>query len=546
MTRDAFFALPPMPAIADPLLMSAVVAAAFAIGVAIAWLLLRTRLRGAEAAGRASRDADVAQLGAERDALLDALQRLQREHDAALRELEAGRGRIVDLSAERATLAGRLERLTQIEAELVERRAESMRLLEARQRAEQQTTAMATRLQEQQHAAQERLALAEQSAQERIALLERVREEFADRFKVLAGELLEEKGRRFAEQNQQNIGTLLDPLREQLGEFRKTVADVYDKESRERQLLKAEIDSLKNLNQRISADAISLTQALKGDSKARGAWGEMVLERLLEMAGLQEGRQFDTQASFAAEGGRQRPDVIVHLPDDKDIVVDAKVSLLAWERFVAAGDDVERAAAMRDHLAAVRRHIDDLSGKDYSGIPRLRTLDFVLMFVPIEAAFVEAVRVDDRLYGYALAKNVSIVSPSTLLATLRTVSHLWRIEQRNVNALEYARVAAQLHDNFATLIEGIQEVGLRLDRARSAHDGLLRRLTEGGRGSVLLQVQRLQELGADAKKKLPRELLERAGARVEDVEGERESAEPAAAAAQLPLDVSVGEAPANE
>jgi DNA recombination protein RmuC len=341
-------------------------------------------------------------------------------------------------------------------------------------------------------------------------------------------------------QNQANLGTLLNPLREQLGDFRKTVADVYDRESRERALLKAEIESLKGLNQRISADAISLTQALKGDSKTRGAWGEMVLERLLEMAGLQAGRQFEIQASFSSEHGRQRPDVIVHLPDEKDIVIDAKMSLIAWDRFMSADSDVERAAAMRDHLAALRRHVDDLSGKDYSGIPQLRTLDFVLMFVPIEAAFVEAVRVDDRLYGYALAKNVSLVSPSTLLATLRTVAHLWRIEQRNVNALEYARVAAQLHDNFALLIEGIQDVGDKLDRARAAHDGLLRRLTEGGRGSVLLQVQRLRELGVEAKKKLPRELLERAGGQVDEVDSESGESGAASEAEQLPLDVDDG------
>jgi DNA recombination protein RmuC len=261
----------------------------------------------------------------------------------------------------------------------------------------------------------------------------------------------------------------------------------------------------------------------------------MVLERLLEMAGLQAGRQFETQTSFAAENGRQRLDVIVHLPDEKDIVIDAKVSLVAWERYTSANDDIERAAALRDHLAAVRRNIEEQSGKDYSGIPGLRTLDFVLMFIPIEAAFVEAVRVDDKLYGHALAKNVSIVSPSTLLATLRTVAHLWRIERRNVNALEFARVAAQLHDNFAMLIEGIQQVGIQLDKARSEHDGLLRRLTEGGRGSVLLQVQRLKELGADAKKKLPPGLLERAGANVDEGESESEASAQDDEAAQLLL-----------
>ncbi len=500
--------------------------AGLAVGALIAWLLMRRRLQDARAAGRASRDVEIAQLSAERDSTNETGQRLLRDRDAALRELSEQRARVLALSSQGATLAGRLERLTQVEGELTAARDEARHWNEMCQRAEQRLTESATRLQE--HT---------RSADERQAMLERVREEFADRFKALAGELLEEKSRKFTEQNQASLGSLLNPLREQLGDFRKRVDEVYDKESRERGLLKHEIEALKDLNLRISEDAVNLTQALKGDSRTRGAWGEMVLERLLEMAGLQAGRQFETQTTFTSEGGRQRLDVIVHLPDEKDIVIDAKVSLVAWERYTSANDDIERAAALRDHLAAVRRNVEELSGKDYSGIPGLRTLDFVLMFIPIEAAFVEAVRVDDKLYGHALARNVSIVSPSTLLATLRTVSHLWRIERRNVNALEFARVAAQLHDNFAILIEGIQQVGIQLDRAKTEHDGLLRRLTEGGRGSVLLQVQRLKELGADVKKKLPPGLLERAGATFDEVEGESEGSAQDEEAAQLPLHV---------
>ena len=501
----------------EPVVWGAALALALAVGALIAWLATRRR---AFLSGRASRDGELAQLLAERDAAGQIGERLQAELGRASSELQAQRASVIDLSARHAEGLGRLERLAQVEMELKERRAEALRLIEARQRAEQQSTEYATRLHEQKQAAQERIALFERSLN--------------DKFKTLSSELLEGQSQKFAAQNEANLGTLLNPLREQLSDFRKRVDEVYDKESRERGLLKHEIDSLKNLNQRISEEAVNLTQALKADSKTRGAWGEMVLERLLEMAGLQAGRQFETQASFAADSGRQRPDVIVHLPDDKDIVIDAKVSLIAWERYTAAADDVERASALRDHLAAIRRNVDDLYGKDYSSIPHLRTLDFVLMFIPIESAFVEAVRVDDRLYGYALAKNVSIVSPSTLLATLRTVAHLWRIEQRNVNSLEFARVAAQLHDNFTLLVEGLQEVGERLDQAKTKHEVVVRRLTEGGRGSVLLQVQRLKELGADTKKKLPRELLERAGATVDDADAEPQAAEEAT---QLPLKV---------
>jgi len=473
---------------------------AVAVGALVGWLA--TRAAGFRR-GRASRDVEVSQLAGERDASLEARRRMKEEHDFNLKRLEESRNRLTQASEERAQMQGRFERLTQLEAELASAREEGKRWNEECQRAEQRLTETATRLQAQ-----------VQATQEREELLKQVNEQLIDRFKVLSNELLDQQSQKFTEQNQNNLGTLLNPLREQLGEFRKRVDDVYDKESRERLLLKHEIESLKNINQRISEDAVNLTQALKSDSRARGAWGEVVLERLLEMAGLQAGRQYVAQLSlFAADSSKQqRPDVIVRLPDEKDIVIDAKVSLIGWDKFVAAGSDEERAAALQEHLASIRRNIDNLSAKDYSGLPDLRTLDFVLMFVPIEGAFVEAIRTDDSLYGYALAKNVSLVSPSTLLATLRTVAHLWRIEQRNVNQQEFARLAAQLHDNFAMLVDGIQDVGTKLDRARDAHSGLVRRLTEGGRGSVLLKVQQLKELGAPVKKSLPKELLDRAGA----------------------------------
>jgi DNA recombination protein RmuC len=473
---------------------------AFASGCLVAWLLTR---RSAFRSGRASRDVEVSQLASERDASLETRRRLKDEGEGQAKRLEELRAKLTDATADRAGMGGRLERLTQVETELAAAREDARRWNEECQRAEQRLTETATRLQAQM-----------QATHEREEMLKQVSEQLTDRFKVLSGELLEAQSTKFTEQNQHNIGTLLNPLREQLGDFRKVVNEVYDKESRERQLLKHEIESLKNINQRISEDAINLTQALKADSKARGAWGEVVLERLLEMAGLQSGRQYVAQLSlFAADSSKQqRPDVIVRLPDDKDIVIDAKVSLVGWDKYVAAADDAERAAALAEHLASIRRNVDSLSAKDYAGLPGLRTLDFVLMFVPIEAAFVEAIRADDNLYGYALAKNVSLVSPSTLLATLRTVAHLWRIEQRNINGLEFARVAADLHDNFALLIDGIQDVGAKLDRARDAHSGLIRRLTEGGRGSVLLKVQKLKELGAPVRKAMPKELLDRAGA----------------------------------
>lgn len=516
-----------------PMILAAVIGGV--LGALVTWMFARARIRALAETASAARDAEVALMHAERNAASDRHDALVREAAAMMTQLEAQRIRVLALSEERSVLAGRLERLSRAEAELEHSRAELRAVTDARASAEQKASVLDTRLHEHMLA-----------AQDKIGLLERVREEFTDKFKALAGDLLEEKSKRFTAQNETNIGNLLNPLREQIGDFRKLVSESYEKENNARVALqtelKSELKQLLDLNHKLGDEANNLTRALKNDSRSQGAWGEMILERLLEMAGLQSGRHFETQTSFqAADGSRQRPDVIVRLPDEKDIVVDAKVSLIAWNTFVSSADAATRATAMRDHLTSLRRHIDGIAAKDYSSLPSLRTLDFVLIFVPIEAAFVEAVCADDSLYGYALAKNVSLVSPSTLLATLRTVRHLWRIDQRNLNALEFEKVAIQLHDNFSALITSIEDVGDKLDRAKFSHDTLLRRLTEGGRGSVLLQVQRLKELGAQTRKTLSRELLDRAGAGA-DSEVAANDAPGDATIAQLP---STGFFPTN-
>ena len=476
---------------------------AFAFGALLAWAFARSR---AFAAGRASRDVEIAQLGSERDAALDDAKRLQSVHDDLAAELAGQRATLLALSKESATLSGRLERLGQLEAELAASRADALKWREATQRAEQRITETATRAHEQQ-----------QAAAEKIALLEHVRESLGDQFKVLAGDLLEEKSKKFTEQNQTQIGTLLNPLREQLGEFRKTVGEVYDKESRERQLLKAEIDTLKNLNQRIDEDARNLTRALTRESKAQGAWGELVLERLLEASGLQKGRQYETQATFQNEGGgRSRPDVIVHLPEGRDIVIDAKVSLTAYERYCAAADDAERAAQLSAHLASLRSHVKELTDKRYSDLPGVHSLEFVLMFVPVEAAYIEAVHRDDTLHAFALEKQVVIVTTSTLLATLQTVASLWRNDDRNRNVAEIADRAGKLYDKFVGFIDDLNEAKTRLDAARNALASASGKL-ETGRGNLIGQVEKLRELGARTSKSLPESQVERA--QLDEVQG---------------------------
>lgn len=471
-------------------------------GALCVWLLARHWLRQAHASGRASRDAEVAVLGEQRD---------------------AGAARVAELGARIARLerdgAQAEESLRKVSEQAAAQRLQAERLgqevVDARRAREQAQAELVERTRA--HAALEAGAHEQaRSAADKLKLLEDAELRLREAFQNLANKILDDKSERFREQSTQQLGGLLDPLKLQLKEFRETVTQTHASEQRERGMLVQEIHSLKQLNQRMSEDAINLTRALKGDSRAQGAWGELVLERVLEASGLQVGREYSVQASFSdGEGGRQRPDVIVHLPDDKDIVIDSKVSLLAWERSVATVEEVERTLALGEHVASLRRHIEGLSGKDYRGLAGLRTLDFVLLFVPIEAAFIEALRTDERLYGFALERNVSLVSPSTLLATLRTVAHLWRIERRNAKADEIARRAAQLHDNFASLVEELEVIGSQLDKAQQAQAKALRRITEGGKGSVLLQVQSLAEIAA-VKKQLPQDLLDAAGAGAPD------------------------------
>ena len=359
-------------------------------------------------------------------------------------------------------------------------------------RAESQAAELAARMDEQQRAHAEKL-LSIQDAETRLR----------DTFRNTATQILDERAQKLTEQSQLQIGGLIDPLKLQLKEFREAIAQTYANEQRERGMLSQEIQTLKQLNQQISEDAINLARALKGDTRTQGAWGEMVLERVLEASGLSEGREFELQIVFADEdGGRPRPDVIVHLPENKDLVIDAKVSLTAYDRLVAANDAGEREIALREHATSFRRHIDGLSKRDYSALPGLRTLDFVLLFVPIEPAFIEAIRADDGLYTYALSKNIALVSPSTLLATLRTVAHLWRLEDRNLNAAEIARQAGGLYDSFVMLEQELSGVGEALDKAVRIHEGAVKRISTG-KGNLLGRVERLRKLGADSKKQLP-------------------------------------------
>lgn len=470
-----------MTASIDPFRLLALVALLLALTlVVVLWLAARGRKRAvadAHAQGRASREAEQVALAHERDAQASRAQELAQRLAAADAELRHLRERADVLSDERAALAVQAERSTQFETRAAHLDGELRRALEARAAAATRVAELETRLQEQQQATELRLREFD----------ERLKAELAQ----LAQGVLEEKTRHFDERSEKQLGTLLGPLRDQLAQFNQSITRTN-----------AEILSLKTLNQQITAEAANLARALKGDSRSQGAWGELALERLLEISGLQAGRAFHMQVVYKGEdGGRPRPDVIVRLPDEKDLVIDAKVSLTAWDRAVASIDDAPREQAMKEHIGSLRRHIDDLGKRDYSAVPDVRTLDFVLMFVPVEAAYIEALRRDDSLYGYALERNIALVSPSTLLATLRTVAHLWKLEDRNLNAREIARQAGALHDAFVMLEGELIQVGEQIGRAQRSHEAAVRRISTG-RGNLVGRVERLRKLGADARKRL--------------------------------------------
>ena len=348
-------------------------------------------------------------------------------------------------------------------------------------------------------------------ATEKLALLEAARSEFGHQFQLLANTILEEKSKKFTEQNQVNLGGILLPLQEKIKEFQTQVADTYDKDSKERLTLKNEIERLATLNGKISEDAINLTQALKGNNKTQGIWGEMVLETVLESSGLRRGEEYQVQNSFEREeGGLHRPDVIIHLPEQRHMIVDAKMSLVAYERYVSATNDEERAESLKQHLVSVRAHIKGLSDKNYQTLTGLKAPDFVMLFIAVEPAFMLAFSHDQSLFNDALAKNVLLVSPSTLLANLRTIAYIWRQEQQNRNAQEIAQQCAKLYDKFVGFVEDLDDVERKLGQTQKSFDDAKSKLSTG-RGNLIRQAEQVKNLGVKPTKNLPAQLLDDGG-----------------------------------
>jgi DNA recombination protein RmuC len=340
--------------------------------------------------------------------------------------------------------------------------------------------------------------------------VEKIQEKFTKEFENLANKILDEKSTKFTEQNKENIKNILNPLQEKIRGFEDKVDKTHKESIDYHAALRQQILGLRELNQQMSKETINLTKALKGDNKAQGNWGELVLERVLEKSGLEKDREYYVQQSFTNdEGKRVLPDVVIHLPDHKKMIVDSKVSLTAYEQYVNSEDEISQAQFLKEHINSLKRHVDQLSEKKYEDIYKIESPDFVLLFIPIEPAFAIALNSDNNLYNKAFEKNIVIVTPSTLLATLRTIDTMWNNEKQQKNAVEIARQAGSLYDKFHGLLNDLIGVGKKIDASKTDYNAAMNKLFEG-KGNLVTSIEKLKKMGAKAKKSLPENIIERA------------------------------------
>ena len=351
------------------------------------------------------------------------------------------------------------------------------------------------------------LDLERKQFEEKLSLVNESREQLVITFKNLANEIFDDKSKKFTATNKESLNAVLNPLQERIQRFEKRVEETYDKESKERFSLAKEIENLQKLNTRISEEAINLTNALKGDNKAQGSWGEFVLESILEKSGLVKGREYEVQVSLKdEEGGKAQPDVIVHLPESRDIIIDSKVSLKAWDAYSAAKEESIKEEALKQHIASIRNHVKLLSSKDYQNLVGVNSLDYVFLFMPIEAAYSAALQEDPELFQFAFERNIIFVVPTTLLTTLKTVQNLWRLAQQNQNANEIAERAGALYDKFVAFVDDLDDVGHRIDASKKSFEKARNKLLSG-RGNLVKRAESLKQLGAKTSKKQKAENL---------------------------------------
>lgn len=340
--------------------------------------------------------------------------------------------------------------------------------------------------------------------------VEKLQEKFTKEFENLANKILDEKSNKFTEQNKENMKNILTPLQDKIHLFEKKVEDTHKESIDYHAALRQQILGLQEMNIQMSKETINLTKALKGDSKMQGNWGELVLERVLEKSGLEKGREYEVQQAFTtADGNRVFPDVVINLPDGKKMIVDSKVSLTAYEKYINEEDDILKINYLKEHVNSIKRHVEQLGNKNYHDLYQIESPDFVLLFIPIEPAFAMALNEDPSLYNKAFEKNIVIVTPATLLATLRTIDSMWTNQKQQENALEIARQAGALYDKFEGFVGDLIKIGKKIDESKIEYSGAMNKLVEG-KGNLIVSVEKLKKMGAKAKKSLPESILNRA------------------------------------
>lgn len=450
---------------------------------------------------------------AEHQRAMDTQRREQLEQTAS--ELRDRSARIEqDIEQWRQRAAGLENRVAGLESDLEGRRQRISQLEGERQALQARSEELGRELNDARVTLREQevtLDKERRSTHEKLELLERNRDALKQEFENLANKIFEQKSERFSQQTRTSLDTLLNPFRDQLQDFRKRVEDVYTTETRDRQALRSEIKSLQELNRQITEEASNLTRALKGDKKIQGNWGELILERVLEKSGLRKGVEYETQGSYRdSDNQLYRPDVIVHLPDSRNLIIDSKVSLVAYQQWVTEEDDsTVKEDALKQHVEAVRNHIRTLSEKDYSQLHGLHSPDFVLLFMPIEPAFVAAFQQDENLFAEAFERKIIVVTPTTLLATLRTIENIWRYERQSQNARRIAERAGAVYDKLRVFVEAMERLGSQLHTAQGTYDTAMNTLTRG-RGNLISQANRFVELGVRVKKELPKGIIDQA------------------------------------
>ncbi|MFC6267021.1 DNA recombination protein RmuC [Frigoriflavimonas asaccharolytica] len=349
------------------------------------------------------------------------------------------------------------------------------------------------------------------------AEIEKIQKVAKTEFENLANRILEEKTEKFTLQNQTNLKTILDPLQEKINLFEKKVENTHKESIDYHAALRQQIIGLQDLNQQMSKETLNLTKALKGDNKIQGNWGELVLERVLEKSGLEKGREYEVQKSHTNEdGNRVLPDVVINLPDGKKMVIDSKVSLNSYERYINEEEEIQKNIHLKEHVSSIKRHVEQLGNKNYQNLYQMESPDFVLLFIPIEPAFAIALNEDTYLYNKAFEKNIVIVTPSTLLATLRTIDSMWSNQKQQENAFEIARQAGALYDKFDGFVGDLMKIGNKIKDSKSEYDNAMNKLVEG-RGNLITSVEKLKKMGAKAKKALPENIIARATSEEEEI-----------------------------